>query len=43
MVGSPPANVGDVGLGPGPGGLHMAGPCAMAAEPALWSLRAATT
>ena len=39
MVKNPPANAGDTGLSPGPGGSHIAAeqlsPCATATEPAV--------
>ena len=47
MVKNLPANVGDMGLSPGPGRSQHAteqlGPCATTTEPALWSLQATTT
>ena len=54
MVKNPPANAGDMGLSPGPGGSHMSQSnwarvpqllslCSRAREPQLLSLRATTT
>ena len=47
VVKNPPASVGDTGLIPGlgrfPHAVEQLSPCAIATEPALWSLGATTT